>query len=131
MYSSIKVQYDSYLHVQLYQGTIQWLPTCTALSRYNTMVSYIHNSIKAKYNTCGDILHKRFIITFKDIFYSFLMLMDFCYIYIYYRKFNAEFNKLIKPVGHRACFFRKVAQPPLPTILALFSHFRILTYQVL
>ena len=33
----------------------------------------------------------------------------FFYIYIYCRKCNAEFNKLIKTVGHRAVdFFRKM-----------------------
>jgi len=37
----------------------------------------------------------------KDIFGSFLFSILF-YIYIYCRKFNAEFNKLIKKVGHRA-----------------------------
>jgi len=38
----------------------------------------------------------------------------FFYIYIYCRKINAEFNKLIKTVGHRARFFSKndVEQPP-------------------
>ena len=29
------------------------------------------------------------------------------FIYVYCRKFNAELNKLIKTVGHRACFFEK------------------------
>ena len=29
------------------------------------------------------------------------------YMYIYCRKFNAEFNKLIK-TGYRACFFEKM-----------------------
>jgi len=36
---------------------------------------------------------------------AFLFSIDFFYIYIYCRKFNAEFNKLIKTVGHRARFF--------------------------
>jgi len=40
-------------------------------------------------------------IGFKDIFGRFLFSIDFFYIYIYCRKFNAEFNKLIKTVGHR------------------------------
>ena len=42
----------------------------------------------------------------KDIFGSFLFSILF-YIYIYCRKFNAEFNKLIKTVGHRARLFPK------------------------
>jgi len=37
-----------------------------------------------------------------------LLSIDFFYIYIYYRKFNAEFSKLIKAVGHHAHFFRKM-----------------------
>ena len=45
--------------------------------------------------------------TIKDIFYSFLFSIDFLFIYVYCRKFNAEFNKLIKTVGHCACFFEK------------------------
>jgi len=43
----------------------------------------------------------------KDVFGSFLFSIVFFYIYIHYRKFNAEFNKLIKTVGHRAHFFEK------------------------
>jgi len=31
----------------------------------------------------------------------------FIYIYIHCRIFNAEFNKLIKTIGHRARFFEK------------------------
>jgi len=33
---------------------------------------------------------------------------DFFYIYIYCKKLNAEFNKLIQAVGHRARFFPKM-----------------------
>ena len=54
-------------------------------------------------------------------------------IYIDCRKLNAEFNKLIKTVGHRAGFFEKMMlnTPTLPTFLTLFGYFHILTYQVL
>jgi len=38
---------------------------------------------------------------------AFLFSIDFFYIYIYCRKFNAEFNNLIKTVGHRDRFFQK------------------------
>jgi len=41
----------------------------------------------------------------KDIFGSCLCLIDLFYIYIYCRKFSAEFNKLTKTVGHHAHFF--------------------------
>jgi len=51
----------------------------------------------------------------------------FFYIYIYCRKINAEFNKLIKTVGHRARFFFG----KWCWTTTLFGHFRILTYQVL
>ena len=37
----------------------------------------------------------------KDVFGSFSFSIDFFYIYIYCKKVNAEFNKLIKTVGHR------------------------------
>ena len=61
--------------------------------------------------------------------------IDFFYIYIYCRKFNAAFNKLIKTVVHcaRVFFFKKWCwtHPPLPPILSLFGYFHILTYQVL
>jgi len=43
----------------------------------------------------------------KDVFDRFLCSIDFFYIYIYCRKFNAEFNKFIKTVGHCASFFSK------------------------
>jgi len=33
--------------------------------------------------------------------------IDLFYIYIYCRNFNAEFNKLIKTVGHLAVIFEK------------------------
>ena len=39
-------------------------------------------------------------------------------------KLNAEFNKLLKTVGHRASYFSE-------TILTLFGYFLSLTYQVL
>ena len=70
---------------------------------------------------------------FKDVFGSFLFSIEFFYIYIYCRKFNAEFNKLIKSVGQCASCFEKWCwtHPPLPTILTLFGYFHILTYQVL
>jgi len=62
----------------------------------------------------------------------FLFSIDFFYIYIYSRKFNAEFNELIQTVGHRARFIENWCwtHPPLPTILSLFGYFHILTYQV-
>jgi len=37
----------------------------------------------------------------------FLFSIDFLLIYVYCRKFNAEFDKLIKTVGHHARFFEK------------------------
>jgi len=41
----------------------------------------------------------------KDVFGSFLFFRYFYFfIYIYCKKFNAEFNKLIKTVGHHALF---------------------------
>ena len=43
----------------------------------------------------------------KDVFQFVLFSIDFFYIYVYCRKFNAELNKLIKTKGHRACFFGK------------------------
>ena len=63
---------------------------------------------------------------------TFLFSIDF-YIYIYCREFNAEFNKLMKTVGHPARFPEKScwAHPPLSTILTLFGYFHTLTYQVL
>jgi len=42
----------------------------------------------------------------KDVFGSFLLSIDFFYIYIYYRKVNVEFNKLIITVRHRARFWK-------------------------
>ena len=52
-----------------------------------------------------------------DDFYSCFFSTYFLYIYIYayFRKFNVEFNKLIKTVGNRArfFFFRKMRHPPL------------------
>ena len=44
------------------------------------------------------------IKTFSAVF---LFSIYFFYIYINCRKFNAEFNKLIKTVGHLASFFSK------------------------
>jgi len=42
-------------------------------------------------------LYMYMYVLFKDVFGSlFLFSIDFFYIYIYCRKFNAEFNKLIK-----------------------------------
>ena len=64
----------------------------------------------------------------------FLFWIEFFYIHIYCRKFNAEFNKLIKTEGYRACFLNSkndVEHTPLPTILTLFGYFHIFTYQVL
>ena len=56
---------------------------------------------------------------FKDVFGSFLCSIDFYYIYIYCKKLNAEFHKLIKTVGHHHGFFEKwyCTHLPLPTIL--------------
>ena len=70
----------------------------------------------------------------KTFWVFFLFSIDcFFYIYIYCRKFDAEFNKLIKALGHRARFFEKWCwtHPPLPTRLNLFGYFHIPTYQVL
>ena len=45
---------------------------------------------------------------FKDVFRSFIYIRYmFFYIYIRCREFNAEFNKLIKLICHRARFFVK------------------------
>ena len=45
----------------------------------------------------------------KDVFYRFFLFsIDFCYIYIYCRKCNAEFNKLIKNSRSSCSFFRKL-----------------------
>ena len=63
-------------------------------------------------------------------FYTFDKKMS---IYIDCRKLNAEFNKVIKAVGHRARFFEKKMRlntSTLPTISTLFGYFHILTYQV-
>ena len=62
---------------------------------------------------------------FTYFFGSFLFSIFFFYIYIYWRKFNAEFNKFIKTVGHYTRFFQKWCwtHPPLPTILTLFGYF--------
>jgi len=54
--------------------------------------------------TCFDNV----LIFIKDVFGSFLFSIDFVCIYIYCRKFNAEFNKLIKTVGQRARFYEKL-----------------------
>ena len=65
----------------------------------------------------------------KTISIGFFIFDTFFYIYIYYRKFNVDFNKLMQPVDHHArCF---ATHTPLPTILTLFGYFHILTYQVL
>ena len=45
--------------------------------------------------------------TAKDDFYSFFIFARFFYIYIYCRKCNAEFNKLIQTVGHCVRYFEK------------------------
>jgi len=48
---------------------------------------------------------KLFLDPLKTIYIVFFLFStDFFYIYIYYRKFNAEFNKLIKTEGHLARF---------------------------
>jgi len=44
----------------------------------------------------------------KDILCRFLFSIDFFYIYGYCRKFNTEFNKLIKTIGHGAFFCKKI-----------------------
>jgi len=45
-------------------------------------------------------------IEIKDLF-GIIFWDFFLYIYIYYRKYNAEFNKLIKTVSQSARFFEK------------------------
>jgi len=67
-------------------------------------------------------------MTFSGVFFSLIDI--FFYIYIYYRIFNAEFNKLIKTVGHRALIFREMVLNT-PTFANNFGYFQILTYQVL
>ena len=65
---------------------------------------------------------------------AFLFSIDFFYIYIYCRKFNAEFNKLIKTVGHRDRFFPKNDGEHThlcQQFWLLFGYFDIVTYQVL
>ena len=47
------------------------------------------------------------IYAFKDVFSIFLFSIEFLFIYIRCRKFNAEFNYLITTTGHRARFFPK------------------------
>ena len=66
----------------------------------------------------------------KDDFYRFLFSIDYLYISIYGRKFNAEFNKLIKQ-SVTVFVFSKNDVEHTPTILILFGYFHILTYQVL
>jgi len=52
--------------------------------------------------------------TMISIAVSFRHIFLYIYIYAYFRKFNVEFNKLIKTVGNRArFFFRKMRHPPL------------------
>ena len=48
-------------------------------------------------------------------------------IYIYYRKFNAEFNKLIKTVGHLACCYPKMMLNT-PTFANSFNFIWIFSY---
>jgi len=64
----------------------------------------------------------------KDVFGSFLFLIDFFYIYLYCRKFNAEFNKLIKTVGHRVRFFFRKMMLNTPTVVNIFEIVWILSY---
>ena len=53
----------------------------------------------------ADLKTFSFFVVFFDFF---IFIFDFfLYIYIRCRKFNAEFNKLIKTIGHRARFFEK------------------------
>ena len=65
----------------------------------------------------------------KDVFGSFLFLIDCFYIYLYCRKVNAEFNKLVKTVGHRvrSFFFRKMMLNT-PTVVNIFEIVWILSY---
>ena len=62
----------------------------------------------------------RFNKTFRDVYY-FIFSIDF-YVYIRCRKFDAEFNRLIQTIGHRARFSRKNDVEPLPRILTLLGH---------
>ena len=43
-----------------------------------------------------------YFIAVKDVFGCSCFSIDLFYIYIYCRKFNADFNKVLKTVGHRA-----------------------------
>jgi len=54
-------------------------------------------------------------------------LIDFFNVYIYCRKFNAEFNKLIQTVGHRARFFSK-NELNTPTFANIFEVIWIFSY---
>ena len=47
------------------------------------------------------------LLRVKNVLGCFLFLIDFFCIYIRCRKLYAEFNKLIKTIGHCACFFDK------------------------
>ena len=52
----------------------------------------------------------------------------FFYIYIYCRKCNAEFNKLIKTVGRSACFFPRKMMFNTPTFANKFDLIWIFSY---
>jgi len=49
----------------------------------------------------------KLLISLKTFSAVFCIFDRFFYIYIFYRKFNAEHNKLMKTVGHRARLFEK------------------------
>ena len=57
---------------------------------------------------------------------SFLFSIDCFYIYMYCRKFNAEFNKLIKTVGH--CCFPKKMMLTTPTFANNFDFIWVFSY---
>ena len=70
------------------------------------------------------------MVLIKAVFYIFLFSIKKKNIYKHYRKLSAEFNKLIKTIGHRARLFENWCwtHPHLPTILTLFGHFHSIKY---
>ena len=104
------------IHIELHN----WSPISLYKTNYFNWVMDIH-----EYYYMLPLMLKTFSVFF-------LFSIDFFYIYIIYcRKFSAEFNKLIKTVGHSACFFRKMMLNLCNIFFTLFGYFHILTYQAL
>ena len=94
-----------------------------------------YQHVQVQYSSAYNLSLGPILRALKVDFYSTFYFRYICYfIYIYCRKHNAEFHKLINSVGHSASFPPEEwcwTHPPLPTILTLFEYFHILTYQVL